>query len=553
MGRYTDYTQNDRQPLADGDNGFVGMNAKIDRALLKPSLCAAIVNKRLLRGVAETRPGMVTPVALNSVNEPIYGAGIYSDPNDTEWLMLAVASGVYRCRWDRLPDWIGYFDGERVNGPCELVQCFDKVLLFRGPDAPPLEWDGTQSGLFRRISQSGDGTGINPIPNAVTGEIVSNRLLVPTNRDEVAVSDILDYTRYDSIMSQFRINSGTDETLVRLFPYTTSSVLAFKTNSVWQLSNLVGTWADNARLDVLNPTIGCAARESVATVGADVFWLSRTGVYRILQVIQGRIQTAPVPVSDPIEPIINRINWTVADKSVAVVWGQYYLLAVPLDGASVNNAILRFNTVSGEWEGYDVAGFPFGVSKFLVTDYQGAKRLLAVDFANRRVFVLDEGRGDIVAGTVYPVADLLETRGYTLDDALGAKLFRGASAALATWAPCYTIEAITDGVNEVTPLLTGATKDRTRYAGFGRTDWDASNAAGDQLAPGREDYSLVPSGVYCGAGGLRMDLNQEFVEPLTLRARGRWLSLRITNTTGRCDVRAVGVNGVGLHTEKETL
>ena len=314
MGRYTNYLKNDLQPITDGDNGFVGLNQKIDRGLLKPGFCSELVNKRLTRGMAETRPGMVTPLGLNSLpaGTVIIGASVYSAPDDTEWLLLACAAGVYRCRWDRFPDLIPIPDGDGLTGPYDLVQCFSKVLLFRGPEAVPLEWNGKLSGKFQEIDQSVSGTGFNPIPNASTGELVANRLLVPTGRDEVAVSDVLDYTRYDAILSQFRINSGTDELLVRIFPLNQNTVLAFKSGSIHQLSNLYGEWKDNARLDILNSQIGCAARRSVASVGGDVFFLSRTGVYRVMQVVQGKLETAPVPVSDPIEPLINRINWSAA-------------------------------------------------------------------------------------------------------------------------------------------------------------------------------------------------------------------------------------------------
>jgi len=51
---------------------------------------------------------------------------------------------------------------------------------------------------------------------------------------------------------------------------------------------------------------------------------------------------------------------------------------------------------------------------------------------------------------------------------------------------------------------------------------------------------------------LRLDLTQEFIEPQTLRARGRWVSIRITNTQGQCNVRAVQVDGTELRTEKST-
>ena len=546
MSRYGQYGQHDSQPVTEADNGFLGLNMKIERGLLKPGLCSGLVNKRLMRGAAETRPGICTPVWANFVEfGTIYGSAVYSDPEDTEWLLLATGAGVWRLRYDRFPDLIPYPTGQTVSSPVDMVQAFSKVLLFRGPGKNTLEWNGELGSAWTAIVPTAGGTGVDTIPNAWTAELFGNRLLVPTGRDEVAVSDVLDYTHYDSIMAQFKINSGTDELLVRLFPRDQTSVLAFKDNSIFVLSNLYGDWSVNARLDQVNREIGCAARLSVATVGGDVFFLSTTGVYAVQSVIQQRLQTAAVAVSDPIEPLINRINWVAADKACAAVWGPYYLLAVPLDGSTVNNAVLRYNSVGGQWEGYDEADWGFAVSRFHVTDYQGGKRLYAVDAVHGRVYLLDEGKADVVAGVTHQIEDLIETRGYSMDLPAESKAFVRARVSVATWNPCFSVEVVSDGIGEAVMLADSVTKDRGEYYNFGKPDYDTSNVNGDAEAPGRKDYSVVPDGVYLGTG-LRLDLKQEAVEPFTMRAHGRWVSVRIRNTQGQCDVRAVQVDGAEL-------
>jgi hypothetical protein len=58
------------------------------------------------------------------------------------------------------------------------------------------------------------------------------------------------------------------------------------------------------------------------------------------------------PLSLPIQGYINRINWTVARTTArAHVWGDLYLLAVPLDGANTNNWILVYSISLGTWQG----------------------------------------------------------------------------------------------------------------------------------------------------------------------------------------------------------
>jgi hypothetical protein len=65
---------------------------------------------------------------------------------------------------------------------------------------------------------------------------------------------------------------------------------------------------------------------------------------------------------------------------VANVHGIYYELAVPLDGSTVNNALLIFNTVTKEWESAPDLYNPSAqiqVDNLLVTNYYGDPVLYA--------------------------------------------------------------------------------------------------------------------------------------------------------------------------------
>src|SRR5207245_11045342 len=48
-----------------------------------------------------------------------------------------------------------------------------------------------------------------------------------------------------------------------------------------------------------------------------------------------KIQGVVLPVSDPIQPLINRINWRYAGNAQAAYWNNRYYLAVPLDDAEI--------------------------------------------------------------------------------------------------------------------------------------------------------------------------------------------------------------------------
>lgn len=546
MIRYAQNGPHDTAPELAGDAGFAGVNAKDDPALLTDGMVQRAVNLRFVDGTAVTRPGIIEPAWTRAgVTGPFFGSGVYSDPDDVTWLLLATASGVWRLRDGRTPQFIALAAGETIAATCELIQCFSKVILFRGLDAAPLAWDGRIISSFAAIEPSAEGSGTETIPNADTAELFGDSLIVPLNRDELIFSDRSDYTHFDPVFSQAKINKGTSEKIVRIFPFTTTSVLVLKERSIFVLSNLFGTFADNAKLEVVNNEIGCYARRSVAMVGGDALFLSDTGVYRVTQVVQERLQTASTPVSDPIEPIMRRVNWKVARAACAAVFGRYYYLAVPLDGALVNNAILVLDTITGQWQGYDTAAFTFGVNEFQKAEYQGEQRLFAIDRANSHVFVVGEGRADQVGDVAYSISASLTTRGYPMRTPTGVKRWRRTAVALATWWPSYTVAVQTDGVNEVQPLAQNQTRDRTKYSVFGVPDYDPSNANQDQLSPHRYDYSVDPSaGARFDPQALYLELDQESLERFTLRGiEGRWLAIAVSNAQGTFAVRSITLEG----------
>jgi hypothetical protein len=400
MSRYGSYGKDDTRLGVDGDSGFVALNMKLDVDKLPPATLSYSLNLRLRRGIAETRGGFITPWCFNGplaadsngaitqrLWSTIYGSGVYSNPNvptgtgiaNSEWLTLGTDTGVWLAADGWFPIEVPMPPGEVILGACSFVEFQGNLILFRGQGAPVLVWDGSRGDGFQYVAQpditdeEGNPTGILGIPEADYAVPFANRLYVPapTNYgaippastagplDAILASDVLDYTSYDGINDQFVINSGTNDELMALVPYSTTALLAFKRNSIWILQNVMGDLT-GATQSAVTTAMGTCARNSCVPVGADVLFLCAAppGVYRVNQVIQSTVQTSPVPVSDPIEPLIARINWAAAGGACGVLWKEYYLLAVPLDGSAVNNAILVYNTVGGPsgqgaWESLD--------------------------------------------------------------------------------------------------------------------------------------------------------------------------------------------------------
>lgn len=547
--RYRNYKDRDTQAASDGDALFTGVNAKLAPELLQPGWVHAATNVRFRHGRAETREGSLQVYPPTGANA-FYASGLYSDPDGDEWILLASESGsVIQWRHGHTPRTIAVPAALASGAALHFVQAFGSVLYFRGNDAVPWQWAGGTRDDFMEIDQIASVDDTVPIPNGsdVPGlrpVLMGNRLFVPYSRDRIAVSQILDFTRYDAAFDDFNVNDGSDDRLTALYPFSNNTLLVFKDQSTFAISNIFGDLS-TVRLDQINHEVGCAAGRTVASVGGDVFWLGAGGVYRLHQVVQERLETAPVPVSDPIAPIIARINGRAIGRATAAVVGEYYYLAVPLDGSTGNNAILAFNTVSGAWEGTHV--FPFAIDALHVTDYRGQKALYAIEEDPGRVILLYVGRSDVVktsdAFVESEIAFRLETRGYGLGDN-GVKQFRRAQLSLETWRPRYSVSLAADGVEELTTLATARPTSRTAYSVHARAPYVATNASDDHAARDREDYAwLLTDLAQLRTTGIVPERVQASLPRFTVRQPARFASLIVTADQGTIALTSTEVEG----------
>jgi hypothetical protein len=116
-------------------------------------------------------------------------------------------------------------------------------------------------------------------------------------------------------------------------------------------ADALDTVSSNIRL--LTQGAGCLATKSAQWVpgeqGADLFFLAEDGVRSLARAENDTQAGAGFPVSYNIKAWIDRINWTHAHKAAATVYDNAYHLAVPLDGATENTHVLRFDIANRAW------------------------------------------------------------------------------------------------------------------------------------------------------------------------------------------------------------
>ena len=216
--------------------------------------------------------------------------------------------------------------------------------------------------------------------------------------DEVIISDILDSDTYDKIYGQYRFNAGTADFNVALHSFSDDKLLVFNRNSV----HLVGGAGANATVQLITNEVGCVARQSIVQIGNNILFLSDNGVYGANFQDLYNLRGNEVPLSSPINPIIQRINRDVWDKSVGVYFDNRYYLAVPLDGSQVNNAILIFNFINKQWESIDTVNS-------LATGWNIANLIVAGKKSDRAVYAVNTLGGLHRLDARVGASDLLST------------------------------------------------------------------------------------------------------------------------------------------------
>ena len=564
-GRYAQIGPRDEASVVDGDRSFVGIDMRLDPDFLQQGIAANAVNMIFRRGIAEPRFGFVTKAWGRqggvdfTIDFPfdfdiptgfgkVWGATTFTDPNGQESQILACTDYSWEISANTLPSVIQYPAGISIDAPVTFTQAFQVLIMWRGADKNPIKMDTALDfsigRTWREVEDETNPDYTSTIPDADTGLHYGNRIWVPSGNSEVAYSDILSYTRYDASLSTIWVNEGEGDVLMKLAAFGSNSIVAFKNNSIYYITSPLPNPSAAARVDVITTQRGLVAINTVVQVGRDLWFLSDDGVYAISQVIESALQAGENPVTAPLNPLIKRINWEAAEKATAIYDDKYYYLAVPLDGAAFNNTILVYDILNSQWVGYWESPV-IDVVAFLRIRVSGHRKLAfisgdSIEGNNGVLYVLDESYADERFGEEVDIETELLTRGYKCNlDADKQYIF--AAAEVATWNGAGTIQALRDGVNEVSTIL-GYEKDRTKYALFAKRSYDTSNVNDDFLDPFRQDYSveLPEEGIFLGSG-IMTGLHQYSSERMRIRQDSHFIQLRILGTRGRTKVRGCSV------------
>lgn len=269
--------------------------------------------------------------------------------------------------------------------------------IYAQTGKPALVWDGASSVTV--VPQTITTGSAANFPPADFGMYFQNRIIVKQARDKIAASDYFDYNTWDLTFNQFTINLGANDAIIGFQPWQEDKFLIFERNSIYYAYvdpngyTAGAAPGGNSYIKSLTAEFGCSARRSIVNAGEYIFFLSDNGVYLLNPSLDLKLLGNTKPLSDPISDIIARINANAVSGAVGKVYNNRYYLAVPVDGATRNNAVLVYSMLNQAWECVDTYPTGMYIDNFAVALFGNAKRMYATN-KEGGIFVLEELTSD---------------------------------------------------------------------------------------------------------------------------------------------------------------
>jgi len=394
----------------------------------------------------------------------------------------------------------------------------------------------TSSAITGTIKKS-SASGAN-VPAGREGLYFQNRLLLLYGPDYLAVSDVLDPLHYSPILNEFKLNTGANDAVVALYPFNTTTLIVFKERSILAVENLYGDLS-TTRLTEVTREFGCVSQASIASTGSDIVFLSQRGVISLKQTEFGISQSVVLPLSDPIQDVIEEIDQAHWGKSCAAYFNNRYILSVPVEGGDgTNQRTLVYNFLNQAWEGYWEGSLlvPRYYTRVIVA---GTDTLCWADESGLiHTFDLNALQDRNRVGSIQQIATSVYFRGHTGENNVDHKQWTFVQFELSSWNPTYSMSAVFDGVNETSVIATNETKSRTAYYTYGSGTFATNNSGDNFLAPFREDYSTLP-GLRCNTSGFKAGLVQSFSQKSRLRRHSITMQPVVTTTTGALNIHSM--------------
>jgi len=533
----------------------------------------------------------------------VQGCDFFKFKDDTSHRLIFVSDGYVRIQNGGFVTTVPTEESIATSETIEFVQANEWLIMFRSGDKNAMRWDGSANG-FELFTLEQEKT-TNVIPTGNMGAYQGGRLWVRKD-DDLYASDIFDFDNYDYVYQLFGINPGDGNTIKAIIPWHDDNLIIAKDRAIYGLSGInsasvdvaQGTvkLSDNVRIEQLLSNSGIVGRYAYAVHGEILSFISYDGIRQLQRTQQGNIVGVDVTLSAPIQPLIDRINPNYIHNSCAVAFQNYLLFAVPMDNATVNNAILVFdltlNTWVSVWKSDIINPVRFFAEKEKLYSL-GSDNILREMFRDdpvdsqdavddTRIWLASEeySVGDIRRATnedsvlyicikenigqaltdtnywsvvsdttsLYRITSLLKSRFYKHDDETSPKKYGRCEVAVRHQNPSVTVETEDREYGTKDTVVSSKTYSQILYEVNNQADWDDTNIDDDFDSPGREDYTVLfdeDDGIYMDADE-GIDIGTWTTHGLKFIPRvmhNREFSVIVTNTQGKINIKSIVCKG----------
>lgn len=403
-------------PLLDaGTLGFAGVREAIAPALLMDADLYRAQDVIIdTSGTVESRPG--TDWVGQPQSAAVQGMWFYDIPGFER--LLVVSNGkLYHLSSvavnSTATEITGISPALSTSAQVAFCQLVDKVYMSDGANYYQVYWNGSAWSVTNQATFSGGGTladfTILLVARAAGAAFrVIGTGINTTDNDLLYISTTLNGMDWNPA-NNVRVGRGDGDPILAVLSDQDGRLTVCKEKSFWYVNPGSATLADWS-MGAINEKIGTLAGRTCQQVGQDAFALTERGVISLGRLTnQDSVNEAAI-ISTDIKTTLARLNRTAASTSWATVWGDYYLLAVPLDAATTPNAILAFNTVTSRWSGHWTGLAPRCAEK---TRFAGAAETVLGDSSGRLLRLSSSARKDQTALTTFnEIAAMVETKAW---------------------------------------------------------------------------------------------------------------------------------------------
>ena len=397
MPRYRSHGQLDDPFIEDGDQLFTGLDAYTEPSLLRQGIVSNAENIRFDQGVAKVRKG--------SSRKKIFANGrslvAFTDPDGVSDLYVISDFQISPVFSSGTPRTLLQESGENVNA----IQLFNKLIIFDEGNRPQI-WDGTSQTLTELSATPtiNDGTFI-ACPDAPFGHYIANRLVVPNYSDSpttIICSDIFNENLFQLATGEFFLNRGTKDKTLAIETFQENQIICFNAESIHIVNNLHSL--DSASFEITRQ-LGICGRKAVCQSGSYIYFMSSEGDVQVLVpssdpakglgIAISKTTLDREPLSKPITPILNNLNFSALDKTILHYHRNRVYCAVCLNDDTTPKHIAVYNSLLSVWESID--SVPYGILD--IESFDGKLYLMSENAVFEYESGLDDD-GNVIVGKI---------------------------------------------------------------------------------------------------------------------------------------------------------